>query len=49
VGVGASAALAVTSGIIDSTGGKLRGEDGAFDDGATPARTYFNYGKTVKE
>ena len=43
VGVGASAALAATSAIIDSTGQKLRGDQGAFDDGATPPRTYCPY------
>lgn len=40
--VGAAFALAFTSALVDTTGGKLIGE-GLFDDGGTPPRTIYPY------
>lgn len=41
-GVGAGFALAFTSALVDTTGGKLVG-DGLIDDGATPPRIIYPY------
>ena len=42
VGVGAAAALALTSAIVDTTGGKLKAGD-LFDDHQTPVRAIYPY------
>ena len=43
VGVGAAAALAAVSALVDTSGHKLRATEGGIDDGATPPRIYYPY------
>ena len=47
LGVGAAFALAFTSLLVDTTGGKLVG-DGLIDDGATPPRLIYPYEQSIK-